>query len=863
MKGFYKLIFFGFLFFGTIGLFAQTGQGKLAGKVTDAVTGEALIGANVIIMNSDMGTATDINGDYYILNITPGTYNVKFSYVGYGSKTIQDVRVVAGITYDLDIELQPGIEIDEIVVTDTKLFEENATNTVKVVDSDQIARLPVKGVTNVVALQSGVVTQEGSGGQDGNATINVRGGRGSEVLYIIDGVPQNNVLNNQSRAQVSDYAIEQVSFQVGGYEAKYGQAQSGIVNITTKSGSPTYSVFADVLTSTYTDDYGYNLYTANLGGPIIPGNTNHTFFLSGERGWMLDADPPAVQWEFPTIDTTYKYNPNNSAGIWRFSGKTQHSVGDFRFTFSGNVNFNKGRLTIGTYMKNNSDFFPEFKRDNYSFSFRTSQTVSASTFWNITAGFRKYFFEQQDPFFKDDFEKWGSVDALAAVGVDIPSYMADGNRINKDSIGVFFDYGRVNNLYSKNENDSYNLDLDFTSQISKHLFEFGGGINYNLVRNYDINPAALAGLPDTQTKQEKYESLQPTVFGYNLYGTEKTSLSDDEFAPKNPIFGYAYLQDRYELEDLVLNIGLRLDYFDTNEDILKDPSLPFAGGSDPENFDEGDFVEKDPEWKFSPRIGLGFPVTESTVFHAQYGKFIQVPALTDLYVGPYDLIDFLTMEPQYIQTGAIQSEETTQYDIGFRQAFGTSSALNITAFYKNIKGLVNRQMRFFQRAEGDEKLTYIAPINSDFGTTKGIALSLDANRVSYFSFSLQYTYQIAEGTGSSTNSSQTAVFRNLDNDAPKVIAPLDFDQRHTATLNVNMFVPEDEAGFLEMTNVNLLFSFSSGRPYTPLDYFDILSGNNGGPSTTGYVNSRYMSGNFRIDLRAEKAFEIVKKKIGK
>ena len=85
---------------------------------------------------------------------------------------------------------------------------------------------------------------------------------------------------------------------------------------------------------------------------------------------------------------------------------------------------------------------------------------------------------------------------------------------------------------------------------------------------------------------------------------------------------------------------------------------------------------------------------------------------------------------------------------------------------------------------------------------------------------------------------------------------MDFDQRHTATLNVNMYVPEGDAGFLEMTNVNLLFSFSSGRPYTPLDYFDILSGNNGGPSTTGYVNSRYMSGNFRIDLRAEKAFEI-------
>ena len=102
--------------------------------------------------------------------------------------------------------------------------------------------------------------------------------------------------------------------------------------------------------------------------------------------------------------------------------------------------------------------------------------------------------------------------------------------------------------------------------MSNHLFEFGGGGTYNLVRYYYINPIELAGLSDTYTLQEKYEQMQPSVFGYNLYGTEKTALGDDDFAPKNPIFAYAYLQDRYELEDLVLNIGVRMDYFDTNEE---------------------------------------------------------------------------------------------------------------------------------------------------------------------------------------------------------------------------------------------------------------------------------------------------------
>ena len=111
-----------------------------------------------------------------------------------------------------------------------------------------------------------------------------------EVLYIVDGVPQNNVFTGANRSQVSDNSIEQVSFQVGGYEAKYGQAQSGIVNITTKSGSPVYNLFADVVTSQYLDDFGSDLYTFNLSGPIIPGDQNNTIFLSAERGWFLDAE---------------------------------------------------------------------------------------------------------------------------------------------------------------------------------------------------------------------------------------------------------------------------------------------------------------------------------------------------------------------------------------------------------------------------------------------------------------------------------------------------------------------------------------------------------------------------------------------
>lgn len=865
MKKFYNFSIIATLFFLFASVtFAQTGVGKLSGVIIDTDTKEPLIGANLLIEGSNMGAATDINGEYFILNITPGTYTIRASYVGYAPKTIENVRVVAGITYELNIDLSTDFTLEDIVVIDRKFFEAKSTNTVKVLDGDQIAKLPVRGVTNVVALQSGVVVQDGSGGVDGNATINVRGGRGSEVLYIIDGVPQNNIFNNANRSQVSDNAIEQVSFQVGGYEAKYGQAQSGIVNVTTKSGQPNYSVFADVVTSQFLDDFGYNLYNLNLSGPIIPGNADHTIFLSGERGWFLDASPSNIERNFESIGKTTKINENNESGIWRFTGRTRHTFGDFRLNLGANINLRDYRLYIHSYAKNNSAFNPALEQRNYSFNGRLSQTVSANTFWNLNVGVKRDRATQMDPFFRDDLFAYGDSARFAEqFGITLVRPGDRGQIVpwattsrTADQNNIFWLYGRVNNLYSNQENDALNVDVDLTHQLENHLIEIGGGFNYNIVRNYAVSPIALQSRTFANlTEREKFETLQPTVFGYDITGKTKSS-SGDEFAPKEPIFAYAYVQDRFELEDLVLNVGLRMDYFDAKTEVLRDPSFPFGGGSDPNDFDPGDFKEKEVEVQFSPRIGIGFPVTESTVFHAQYGRFIQIPALTDLYASQFDLDQFISFDPQYVQDGTIVSEETTQYEVGFRQLLGNNAALNLTLFYKNIKGLVNRQLSFFQKVQNGELRTYIHPTNSDFGTTKGLAFSLDVTRISYFGLSLQYTFSIAEGTGSSRSSSQTAVFRNLDAQPPKVIAPLDFDQRHTGNITIDFTVPKGELGLLEMTSATTLISFASGRPYTPLDFFDILTGNNGGPSTIGYVNSRNAPGTFRVDLKVEKSFSL-------
>lgn len=841
------------MFILAIPVFGQTGVGKLSGKVVDADTREGLIGANIILVNTTLGTASDISGDYFILNITPGTYDIKVSYVGYAPKTITSVRVVAGITYELNIDLSTDFTLPEIVVEGRKFFEAKSTNTTKVIDADEISRLPVKGVENLASLQAGVVKSEGSGGADGNASINVRGGRGGEVLYIIDGVPQNDVYTGANHAQVSNSAIDQLSFQIGGYEAKYGQAQSGIVNVTTKSGSPLYGLFADVITSSFTDAFGYNLYTMNFSGPFLPGVSNHTFFLSGERGWNADNNPRAIGNEFKSIGYQSDKKRDLESSIWRYTVRTTHVLGDFSLRLGANLNNRDSRGYVHTSSKVNSIHNPLTIRENLSLSSKLSQNISNNAFWNINVGYKIFSEESGDGVWFNNLEAYGDSLQNAKIGAILP---ANGGLISFDRYGAFALYGRVFNRYTKRNNNTLTLDADLTAQLGNNLLEIGGGFGSHEVRYFTIAPRGLASdnlrnLPDI----EKYTRMQPTAFGYDITG--KTKINSGEYDAKRPLFAYTYVQDRFEIEDMVINFGIRFDYFDTKAEILKDPKLPFAAG-DPNEYDPKDFITKKAEVYFSPRIGLGFPVTQNTVFHAQYGKFIQQPSLDQLYTTIYDL-NFLIRDNNWsLNTGHVNSEVTTQYEIGFRQVIADRASLNITAFYKNTEGLVNTATVFFKRTPEGQTLRYITPTNTDFGTVKGVAFSLDVARVSYFSISTDYTYAIAEGTGSSTSSSFTSAFRNNEGEIPKVIAPLDFDQRHTGVVNVDFFVPKGDLGIFELTSANILINFASGRPYTPLLMQNLLAGTTNFGDTRGYVNSAYGPGNFKVDLKVEKTFSYEK-----
>lgn len=838
--------------------FSQTASGKISGKITDTDTGEPIIGANVSLVNTSLGASTNIEGEYVILNVLPGTYAVRISYVGYQSQLIEGVRVVAGVTRPLDVKMKvAAVEIGDVIVTaERKFFEEKATNDVRVYDSKQVENLPVKGVEKILGIQAGAVTQEGDGGVAGNATVNVRGGRGGEVLYVIDGIPQNDLFTGNTFAQVSSDAIEQVSFQLGGFEAKYGQAQSGIANVTTKSGTSSYSFAANVRTSTLTDEFDYNVYNGSISGPLFPGLTNHSIYLFAERGWFKDGDPSAVGPLVPSIGLDLKYRPNNEDAVWRFSGKTIHDMSFIKLILNTNINFRNSRDYIHRYVKNNSHHNPRREVRNYSFGARLSRSLTSNSVINVNVGYTRSREEVGDGLFFRNLEAYGDPrlnPELAAKNLNI------GSRIGLDRVGVFYDAGRVSNSYTNQKSDKYSASFDFNAQFGKHEIELGGEYNLHTFRRYEITPVQLS-FPgkDTVSFEQRARLTTPFYFGFDVSGQRETATDEIDpvtnvnIGPRKPIIAAAYVQDKYELQDLTLKLGVRMDYFDTKAYALKDETLPF----DPVT--GAPVLEKvKSELIFSPRIGLAFPITATTKFYAGYGKFVQQPKLEDVYTDFYDIDQLKTDQNFGVNTGRLRSEVTTAYELGFNQILGENSAsLGINLFYKNTEKLVNTTTRFYQRQPGGQLLRYYGPSNYDFGTIKGATLTLDVRKIKYLSLALNYTFQIAEGTGSSTNSSLTATFRNVNGEVPIIISPLDFDQRHTGTVNINFSTGADELGFLENVSANFLAVFASGRPYTPLQSQDLLAGSTNYGDTKGYVNSAFGPGSFSVSMQFEKLFKV-------
>ena len=207
-------------------------HGTIRGRVSDAKTNEGLPSVNIKIKGTYYGAATDIDGNYVISNVNPGTYILEFSIIGF--KTVQrtDVQVQAGQTLVIDQPMEETVlSIGEeiVVIGDKPLFNPEVTASRRNVTSDDLEATVVRNVQDVVAQQVGVVETDNE--------VHIRGGRANENAYLLDGISvQDPLAGTGFGLQLSKDAIKEVDVITGGYNAEYGQATSGVVNVVLKEG---------------------------------------------------------------------------------------------------------------------------------------------------------------------------------------------------------------------------------------------------------------------------------------------------------------------------------------------------------------------------------------------------------------------------------------------------------------------------------------------------------------------------------------------------------------------------------------------------------------------------------------------------
>lgn len=819
MKRFLLLIYFSPLI--TI-IFAGT-TGKLTGTVTDAATGEPLPFVNIILEETTLGTATDINGKYVILNIPPGKYNIRYQYIGYQTVMVENIVISIDLTTTQDVQLEESaVEIEEVVVQGrTEALKKDITSSQSLISAEKIESLPVAEFDDVLQLQAGVTR-----GADGS--FHIRGGRSSEVAYWVNGISITDSYDKSRGIEIDNSSIQELQVISGTFNAEFGDAMSGIVNTVTKEGGAQLNgnvkLYGSDFISNFTEYFtaidqfnpleNYNI-QASLSGTVPFTNKNLKFFVNGrynsDEGYLYgkrkflangepgDGEVVAMNWSKRFIgQANLSYWITNEIKLmpeFLFSTEDYQDYNhEYKWAPDGNTN--------------------KFS-DSYIGTFSITHMLSSSTFYTLKVSdfFRKF----EEYLYEDPYDsRYLHPDFLS--GLPVYSFRTKGT-----------------NLYRQDrETNIFLAKLDFSSQVSEnHLVKLGAEVKLNNIKFDAFNLVPL------EIDNEEVIPFVPDI-------PDKNELTRDKYEA-DPFELSAYIQDKIEFESVIINIGLRFDYFDSRGNVLVDPEdpniyAPLRLGLDTLSLAEREpFFYKDaaPKWQFSPRFGIAYPISATGVLHFSYGHFLQVPSFQYLFNRSSYKVPRAGDAGDPYGNPDLEPQRTVMYEIGFRQELMDVFLVDVTAFYRDIRNWITAGPKILTR----NGVTYSMFINKDYSNVRGITLSFNKQLSNYYSFDLNYTFQVADGS----NSSPEDEFRTqqANNEPALFLLPLDWDQRHL--LNFSVYLSASDWG------VSLIARYGTGLPYTP--------------SITQYIadrgitsgiqrNSRRRPTQFNLDLRLHKTFKI-------
>ncbi len=807
--------------------------GNLSGKVTDVSNGDVLPGVNILIVGSGRGGATNPKGEYLVTGITPGKYTLRISAVGYKTTEVPNVAIDADETTVYNVRLaSTDIEMEGVTVEGKRpLIDVKKTASDQTFNRDKIDQLPnLKGVSDVLALQAGVVK---FGGQ-----LFLRGGRANETQIMIDGVVVNDVSGGGVSADNANQllqqlysgsattgaglpadAIQSVSTSTSGLDAEFGNAQSGVVNITTKSGAEKFSGSAQYRTDGITSaSFGERYYAASLSGPEpltsfllpalgaeFPGKIS--FFTSGS---FNQSDGP-----FP-FNTASFYNPlRRKIRFTGFFGSLLNSLG---FTYSDRQNNEFAYNLKLTYNSGTSDQLSYAYRANASstrgltglFQYRDRYDSSTSQVSLQTQDVFQYkhFFgtntELRAFISKQDNERNITIGNLTPDQYSLVTNFSAASFRDPNNDG-FFDVGSAQSWY-KGKTQNWSAKVAFESQIHPiHFLKTGVEYYY---QQYQTTQISYPQSPD------RY--IDSTARGdYPRYGLGRWVNYN------TPSRGGAWIQDNIDFPGINIKLGIRYDFFYLGKQVFDpayvnryeavindtDPTTPYARA---EWLGTRTFGQAIGKGSFSPRLAISYPISVKASFYFNYGHQLQYPDLDQYFHDPF--YDSSRTVSNYVGNPAMKPQRTVQYEAGFKQLIFEDLSLQITGFYKDVFDLAAQQPL---KLSGRNLTRYI---NLDYASTRGFEIIVEKGLSDHYSGSINYTFQLAKGRAADPFIVQvTPQLFGLPRETR-----LDIDQQHSVNLFLGYRVKPGEEYELfglpiDNFSASLTWRFGSGFPYTPFN----------------------------------------------
>jgi hypothetical protein len=598
---------------------AQTG--KISGSITDTKTGDPLIGANVLIVGTNMGAATDIDGFYAILNVPPGTYSVRVSVIGYTPQVIEGVRVYIDQTTEIDASLsEQTIETEEVVViATTPIVQKDVSASQVNLNIEEIENLPVISVSSVVNLQAGIQS-----GLDGPI---VRGGGADETAFMINGLTLRDERDNTPYTAVSLTSIEDIQIQTGGFNAEYGNVRSGIINAVTKEGSKDRYTFSII--SRYSPPaqkhFGPSPNDPNsywirpyLDPDVAWDGTNpEVNSVGGEWSSYLQRQYPEFEgWNAVSKQTLSDSDPTNDLTpeaaqrlfLWQHRRVLDIQNPDYNLdmTFAGPVPGGEylGDLRFAASFRKNRDYYLiPLSRDAYddwsgqlkfTSNLNPQMKLSVEGLYGVEQGTNDNNAGNPGVFttpgsIADNLDRVSYINArIFATDYWAPSeitrYMIGGKFTHVLSPTTFYEvsFNRFTSEYSTNPGglrdtsalfilgDSYRVDeapFGYWPAPSTGINGLRMGVGFSNSRDSSV-VTVYTTKADITSQIGQYNQVKAGIeFVYSDNNVNYASV--DVFLPSGrsqsvwhtyPVRGALYLQDKLEFEGMIANLGIRLDY---------------------------------------------------------------------------------------------------------------------------------------------------------------------------------------------------------------------------------------------------------------------------------------------------------------